>query len=76
MNDILAILQMALLIIAIVVITLIVAGRLRNVAYAVLRQRVPTLAGFASNVVQLLVVVAGLVLIIRTVGVNTAVILP
>lgn len=75
MIHILTILETALIVIGLLVTTLIVAIRARHLTHRWLRPRMPTWAGFLSNVVQILVLLAGLALIVYVAGINTAVIL-
>jgi len=72
---ILTILETALIVIIMLVVTGFVAIRLRRATHTLLLQRAPTWASFLSNVVQLLVLLAGLNLIVYVAGLNTAVIL-
>ena len=75
MNYLLPILEKALAVIGLLVMTTFLAIRLRNLTYKLLHPRAPTWAGFLSNIVQILVLVSGLGLIVYIAGINTAVIL-
>ncbi|MFN8495718.1 MAG: mechanosensitive ion channel [Caldilineaceae bacterium] len=75
MVRILTILETALIVSLLLAVTVFLAIRLRQATQRLFLKRAPTWAGFLSNVVQLLVLLAGLSLIVYVAGLNTAVIL-